>query len=67
MTRAPIRVFAQLERWLEQVGVQTGSSVEPGQDLRRHQTHQPAMADEPPRDRAVLLLDPSLIVLAVGT
>src|SRR5215472_13089907 len=56
----------ELERGLEQVGVQSGSGIEPNQSLRRSDPFQPAVANETANDRAVLLLDPGLIVLAVG-
>jgi hypothetical protein len=56
----------ELERRLKQVGVQSSGSVEPHQSLRRAQALQSAIADESPNNRAVLLLDPSLVVLAVG-
>jgi hypothetical protein len=55
----------QLERGLEQVGVQAGGGVKPGQSLRRGNPLQSAVADQAAHNRAVLLFDPSLIVLAV--
>ena len=60
-------LLLELERRLEQVGVQPGGGVEPHQSLRRGQALQPAIADQATNDCAVLLLDPSLIVLAVST
>ena len=58
------RLLAQLERRLEQVGVQPGRRVEPGQRLGRGHALEPTVAHEAPDDRAVLLLDPGLVVLA---
>jgi hypothetical protein len=59
-------LLPQPERRLEQVRVQPGGGIEPGQGLRRAQSLQPAVTDEPTHDRAVLLLDPGLIILPVG-
>lgn len=57
----------ELERRLEQVDVQSGGGKESNQGLRRPQALQPAIADQAANDRAVFLLDPGLIVLALGT
>ncbi len=60
------RLLLQLERWLEQIAVQTHHSIEAGKRRRCLRSDEPAIAHQPAHDGAVLLLRPGLIVLAVG-
>ncbi|WP_244427922.1 hypothetical protein [Sinorhizobium fredii] len=53
------------ERRLEQIAVQTHHVVETPKDNRRLRADEPSVTDQPSHDRAVLLLDPSLIVLSI--
>ncbi|MFL9912922.1 hypothetical protein PQR75_44330 [Paraburkholderia fungorum] len=57
----------QLERRLEIVDVQPRDPVQRRQRFRVIQAPQLAIAHQPPHDRTVLLLDPGLVVLLVGT
>jgi len=61
------RLVLELERRLKQIGVQSGGSIKPNQGLRRGQALQPAVTDQAANNRTILLFDPSVIVLAVGT
>ena len=62
--RADAHRLAQLEARLERVHVQPRRGVEPGQRLGGGHALEAAVSDEPPDDRAVLLLHPGLVVLA---
>ena len=67
MTRVPIQVFcfSANDGW-NRFGCNRAGVMEADYGLCRSQTFEPAIADQSAHDRAVLLLDPSLIVLAVG-
>src|SRR4051812_1429357 len=61
------RLGPELEGRLDEIRVQPRSSIQRGQHLHALKTLEPAIADQAPDDGAVLLLDPSLIVLPIGT
>jgi hypothetical protein len=67
MTRAPIQVFcfSANDGW-NRFGCNRAGVMEADYGLCRSQTFEPAIADQSAHDRAVLLLDPSLIILALG-
>src|SRR5262249_32646199 len=48
------------------IHIQANQPIKPSQALACDQTGEPSIADEPPNDGAVLLLDPRLVVLLVG-
>ena len=56
----------QLERWLEVVHVLSHRPVQVGHDLSGYRAGVAVMTDAVADHRAVLLLDPGLVVLAVG-
>ena len=57
---------SQFERRLEEVHEKPGRLIEPSQDPNRREPFKPSVSDQPSDDRAVLLFDPGLVVLAVG-
>ena len=57
---------SQFERGLEEVHEEPGRLIEPSQDPNRREPFKPSVSDQPSDDRAVLLFDPGLIVLAIG-
>lgn len=63
--RAPAGLLPQLERRLQKVAAQPARRIQTGQRFDREQAFEPAVADQAAHERAVLLLDPSLVVLAV--
>ncbi len=65
--RADADLLPQLERRLEQVRVQPGSGVEPGEQLGRRRSLEATVADQPANDGTILLLHPRLVVLPIGT
>jgi hypothetical protein len=64
--RAVPLLASQFEGRLEEVHEQPGTLVEASQRRRRVKPAQAAIAGQTPHHRAVFLLDPGLIVLAVG-
>ncbi|MEH2711669.1 hypothetical protein DXU06_45025 [Bradyrhizobium elkanii] len=64
--RALASLVLQLEGRLEKVGVQPRCSIQTFKYARRLDTIEPTVSHESPDDRAVLLLDESLIILLVG-
>jgi len=64
---AVARLFRQLERGLEEVHEQAERRIEPCQRRRCAQPLVASVANRVPNDRAVLLLDPGLVVLAIRT
>src|SRR5947207_15690451 len=55
----------ELERWQKRVAMQPSGRIKATQDLRGRVSFEARVANEPPYDCAVLLLDPRLIVLSV--
>lgn len=64
--RAVACLLGQLERRLEEVHVQPHGAVQLGKRLPGDRPRVAVVAHEPTHHRAVLLLDPRLVVLAVG-
>jgi hypothetical protein len=64
-SRADARLARQLERGLKEIHQEPRRGVEPRQCLRASDALQTMIADETTDNRAVLLLDPSLVVLSV--
>src|SRR6516165_10990605 len=64
------RTFAllagQFERGLEEVHIQPGTLVKPPQRCSGAEPAQPPVAGQPPHHRAIFLLHPGLIVLAIS-
>jgi hypothetical protein len=60
-------LLRELERRLEEMDEQPRGPVEATEHLRCGDTFESAIADRTADDRPVLLLDPSLVVLPVGT
>ena len=63
--RTLARFLRQLERGLEEVHEQPHSRIEMGECGRCLQPFEPPIADHAAHNRAVLLLDPGLIILAI--
>src|SRR6266511_26552 len=64
--RALAPLVLQLERRLEVVRVQPRRRIQTGKDARRLDPLEAAVSDQPPDDRAILLLDEGLIVFLIG-
>lgn len=61
-----VEISRQLEWRLEEIDVQPHRVIEANKCCRGFGTHEPAIADQPSNDGAVLLLDPCLIILPIG-
>ncbi|HMB02522.1 MAG TPA: hypothetical protein VKP69_02145 [Isosphaeraceae bacterium] len=56
----------ELERWLEIIHIRADHAVKASQALAGDQAREALIAHEPADDGAILLLDPSLVILLVG-
>src|ERR1043166_6596563 len=63
--RAGSTLFGQLERRLKKIHEEPRRGVETGERLGYRYAFKASVADHPAHDRAILLLDPCLIVLPV--
>ena len=61
------RLRGQLERGLEEIHEQPDRDIQSRQRSRGFQTFEAAVADHAAHDSAILLIYPSLVVLAIGT
>jgi hypothetical protein len=59
-------LFCQFERGLEEVHKQPRGAVQPSNRLRRRDALKAPVSEKLTNDRLVFLLDPSLVVLAIG-